>query len=486
MNLAKDNRVLFVLCNSRTGYSLWAKKDEIINNPEFDPYYDKEFLEKTLGTRKRKGNNEDILYTLGNVGGQFLAQNIETPSRVVEDGINLKELERHIEEFQPTHVGFSVMLDSYRTFIQSSRFIRERYPNIKIIAGNVGSLVPGSVKHADFLCRGEGTLFLREILGENIERPIKVPSIVVKRFRPSPHNPKKFIETPTGVLVTNLGCNSGCDFCITYALYKSHYIIGDETGIKQALLEIGEKVDRPNVTVIVADPIGLTNEKKWSTLIDIMRGENYCFHLNVMTTSKLVTKYSQNGGLLDKFKHSEEFEISLFQMGMETTTLEGKYRKNQGAKWRRILKTLNDYGIISVLSAIMGFDHHDHATVKQDLHNIISLDPTILHLTNLRVLYETKLWHHYQNQRRLLDVPPEFRMLWGYQAFLHPHFKPRFQDCLPLMLELEEVIQENIGNYYARATTVIKNRTKSAYNDRLIKIGEAMKSMTLVQEAKTS
>lgn len=139
---------------------------------------------------------------------------------------------------------------------------------------------------------------------------------------------------------------------------------------------------------------------------------------------------------------------------------------------------LNDHGIISALSMILGYDYHTYQTAIQEVRNAIELDPTIVHFANLRVLYETKLWYEYERQGRLLDVPPEFRMLWGYQAFTHPHFHSGFTDCLPLMLECEDILRENIGSsYYIRSIEAIKNRRKSAYNDNLLKIGETMKEL---------
>jgi len=50
----KKNRILFVYCDEKHGYSIWDKKDGILNDPYFDPYYDKEFLIDILNKHEQK------------------------------------------------------------------------------------------------------------------------------------------------------------------------------------------------------------------------------------------------------------------------------------------------------------------------------------------------------------------------------------------------------------------------------------------------
>jgi hypothetical protein len=454
------------------GYSLWTKRESILSNPEFDKYYDRKFLEDWI-EKCGKISLEDILYTMGNISGHFLSQNIETPSKVIDVPISIELLEKEIQSFNPTHIGFSVMLDSYQTFIDCCHFLRKKHPQIKIIAGNVGALVLETENYADYVCKGEGTYFLRQLFGEKMDISLKIPRIIAKRFRPLPYNPKKFAEIPTAILTTDLGCAMGCDFCITYALYRRNYKIGNAAEIKKALLDMGEMINKRDIPVMITDPTGLTDEKLWEDVIELMKGENYCFHLNTLTTSALIDRYSKKGGLLDKFKRSEEFEIVLLEIGLESVA--EKYAKNRNANWKEIIKTLNEYGIVSALSMIIGFDYHTRQTVLQEVKDALAFDSTIFYISNLKILYETKLWYLYKEQGRLLDVPPEFRMLWGYFAFTHPHFKSGFNDCLPLMLECEDLINENIGSFYLRSMKIIKNRKKSEYNDNLLKLDEFIK-----------
>ncbi|MHA1785697.1 MAG: B12-binding domain-containing radical SAM protein [Candidatus Helarchaeota archaeon] len=468
-----ETKILFVYVDT-IGISIWDKKDYILNNPEFDSFYDKEVLNSVLNAREHP-NIINMLYSVGNVSGEFLAQNIGFESRVIHEPISVELLNNAIKNFKPSHVGFTIMLSAYNIFKKCVHFMRKNYPQIKIIAGGVGALIEETKKLADYTCTGEGVRFIRQILGDKNDRPLRIPRTIIKRFRPLPNNPKKLSENKVAILTTNLGCGNGCDFCITYALYKRSFRLGSALEIKNALIDMGNMLNREDIGVILTDPIGLVDERKWNKVIELMKGENKRFHLSLLTSSKLVNKYSSPGALFDKFQKSEELEISLIELGLETLE-PNRYKKNEDVEWKKLVDELSDRGIISVLSMIIGLDHQNYKSVIQEVENAITFDPTLLHVTNLRVLPETKLWKDYKNQGRLLDVPPEFRMLYGYQAFKHPHLRSGFKDCLPLMIECEELISKNLGSFYNKAIKIFQRRNKNPYNNRLIKLGESFKS----------
>jgi hypothetical protein len=274
--LLSENRILFVYVNTK-GYSLWDRKEYILSRPQFDKYYDKEFLESII--ERKKPMEENILYTLGNVGGEFVAQNISTPSKVIAEPINIDILKKEIEEFHPSHIGFSVNLSAFELFKEYSHYMRQNYPKIKIIAGDVGALVPEITQYVDYVCRGEGVQFVRKLFNEDLEKPIQIPRTKLIRFSPNPLKPNEYIPSIFGALTTDLGCGIGCDFCITYALYKRNYIIGKALEIKQALVDIGNLIyaetKSNDISIVLTDPLALKDEKMWLDIINLMHGENF-------------------------------------------------------------------------------------------------------------------------------------------------------------------------------------------------------------------
>ena len=471
----QENRILFAHACTK-GYSIWDRRNYFLNRPQFDKYYDKELFESLI--KDKKFYEEDLLYAEGNIGGEFISQNMSTPSKVIHETISIDLLKKEIEDFKPTHVGFSVTMFGYELFKECSHYIRTNFPDIKILAGDVGALAPGTKMYADYICKGEGTKFVRELLGEDPNKDIFIPCTRIKRYRPNPLDSKNTIISHFGILTTNLGCGMGCDFCVTHALYGGNYFIGDPKSIKTAMIKMAENISNEtksnDISIILTDPLAFQNEKKWLQVIELLKGENYTFHVNALTTSRLIEKYSQKDRLLDKIQRSEEFELSLIELGIET--VDPIYKKNIKTDWKLMLNGLHDRGIITVLSMIVGYDFHDRVAALKDVNTVISYEPMVLIVANLRIQYETKLWYDYTKANRLLDVPPEFRYLWGYQAFKHPHFEPRFKDCLPLMLEIRDE-QDKMGRVYERAVDVIRKRNQTPYNQKLLMIGEGLKKL---------
>jgi hypothetical protein len=58
-----------------------------------------------------------------------------------------------------------------------AEYLRKNYPDIKIIVGGYGTMLPDleDIVPCDEICRGEGVSWLREYFGENPEAPINHP-----------------------------------------------------------------------------------------------------------------------------------------------------------------------------------------------------------------------------------------------------------------------------------------------------------------------
>ena len=76
---------------------------------------------------------------------------------------------KKIQQFKPTHVGFTIMLSAYNVFRKCVHFIRNRFPHVKIIAGAVGALIDETKNLADYTCIGEGVHFIRRLFNEKLD-----------------------------------------------------------------------------------------------------------------------------------------------------------------------------------------------------------------------------------------------------------------------------------------------------------------------------
>ena len=58
----------------------------------------------------------------------------------------------------------------------------------------------------------------------------------------------------------------------------------------------------------------------------------------------------------------------------------------------------------------------------------------------------TSLWEKLKRENRLLNLPPDFFYINGFQPFKHPHFRPGFVDMLPLIRDIHEFICKELGD----------------------------------------
>ena len=60
-----------------------------------------------------------------NLVGRFLAANIETPSHVIDNPLNPEILISELEKEPYTHVGFSVISNDFRNFIECAKLVKK-------------------------------------------------------------------------------------------------------------------------------------------------------------------------------------------------------------------------------------------------------------------------------------------------------------------------------------------------------------------------
>jgi radical SAM superfamily enzyme YgiQ (UPF0313 family) len=373
--------------------------------------------------------------------GNFIATNINTPTKVLNGFVSEKKLinvlSRAKKQGHPfTHVGFSINVNAFSTFVKCVNAVREFDKNIVIIAGNVGSMFEDTKKYADYICRGNGVPFLRKLFGEDIDTPYQL------ELMPSKLTTRVFgltMKSDTAHLVTKLGCPMKCDFCITNQLFQGKFTPSFYTPkqVYEAMVNHREKIKK-NFDTLVCEPTAITNKKWWYDLFELFERESDDYTISFATTVASLKKLDY-----DKISKSS-LRIKYVNIGVESFSLD--YAKNQKhAETKELIKKLTNYGIVSWATFIIGFDHQTHDSIWDEIHKLIDLDATYYAVLNLKVLPETPLWRRYEAEGRLLNVSNDFYYLDGFQAFKHPHFKPGFEDMLPLLYDINKYIESETG-----------------------------------------
>ncbi len=154
-----------------------------------------------------------------------------------------EEMEKAIKEYTPNYIGITFTTLLFEEAKIVSKFIKERFPEIKIIAGGVhSSIFPeevAEVPYIDIVVYGEGDITLQEIVknkplnsikgiaynksGQIIKNPPRplienldnLPMPAWHLFNPKMYmNPKAIArESPVGTIGTSRGCVYGCIYC---------------------------------------------------------------------------------------------------------------------------------------------------------------------------------------------------------------------------------------------------------------------------------
>jgi len=375
-----------------------------------------------------------------NTAGEFLAANLSTPSTVIskpiDPGLIRNELTKAVNEgFPYSHVGFSVYVDGYSRFIASALAVKKFDPNIITIAGNVGSLFEQTKDYVDHVHIGDGVPFLRELLGEDTNEPYRLKLIPA---RIATHIAGMDFSSRMYQVVTKIGCQHHCEFCVTNILFQgkcSGELFTPEQ-VHDALVQKRSKEKKDFITFF-CDPTAVMSKKWWYRLFDLFREESGDFPVIFLSTASSLQHFD-----FDHMRNSA-MRIELVNLGVESfSTIFGK---NLNVDLKQTIARLHEYGIAVDATFIVGFDHHTHDNVWQEIKQLVDLDAEINDVMNLRPLPQTPIWNQLKTENRLISLPIEFYYMLYFQSFIHPHFKPGFVDMLPLLAGINTYIERERG-----------------------------------------
>ncbi|MCK4381465.1 MAG: hypothetical protein KAW51_10035, partial [Candidatus Lokiarchaeota archaeon] len=194
----------------------------------------------TDATGQRFTHGDDIFTIISHThcfGNHILAQNINEPSVLLEyprwDHFT-KEVEKGYE-----YIGISCFPVHLDSVLKMCEYIRKNSPDTTILIGSYGAQAfkakydeETQKKYVDYAVKGEGVKFLRELLGEDINRPIEQK--LMPKCGGSLHFIDKYPRGTIGFLVSGLGCPGACDFCSTTEMfgYKRLQFLSPEELVK--------------------------------------------------------------------------------------------------------------------------------------------------------------------------------------------------------------------------------------------------------------
>ncbi len=345
-------------------------------------------------------------------GLYFLAENIDMPTVVLD----FPTLPQFIEELKKgyAYVGISYVMPNFKKAQKMAALIRQCSPQSKIILGGHGVAVSETeavIEH-DYLCRGEGVAFLRQLFGEDPAKPIRHP------FLYSSHN-RRVLGTPlpegSGILIPGVGCANKCRFCATSHFF-GEYVTYLKTG-KEMFAICCAYEDKLGVTDFgVMDENFLKVPQRAMELLACIEHSGRQFTFGIFSSAETITSLPSLDLLV-------RLGITFVWMGVEST--HEIYEKNKGVDFKQLVAELRKRGISVMTSAILFLEEHTKDNLWADVDFAIGLNADYVQFMELGPLPGTKLYRDYEEQGKLCttdEMPYEERHGQDRIWFKHPEF----------------------------------------------------------------
>lgn len=450
-----NKEVLFTIAQDDTYNTVdWTTRLEGLRVKGFDRYYDSEFLEGFVSGISQKGKSSfSFNWYPYNAPGEWMSRNIDCPNTVITEPITVDRAVQELDTGNYEYLVIATYLSGYSTFRDIARMARVRYPNVKVIAASVGALLPESAELADYTLKGSQVHDLREIIGQPRLDPLKTVT-VQSDTETSVNGVTK--KSSYALLVSSLGCMYGCDFCPSTAQFGTEYSAPfSATQIREAIISAHDNIapDSQTFTVSIAEPQGMGNIRLWKEVLRLCRDMPFECELVSTTSSKVLQKYS-----IDELT-SGALRLSTVNIGVESL-IQG-YEKNSGVDLRALIDKLQEAGINVVTTSILGLDWHTKENIAEEVALLKKLESSGYIVANLKMQPGTPLYYKYKKEGRLLDVPPELLVFYGYQAYTHPHFSAGFNDMLPLLRDAGQELSGGTNALTASLDVFLKRTNKN-------------------------
>jgi haloalkane dehalogenase len=296
-------------------------------------------------------------------GLEYIANNIESPT-VVLHWPSCRELIRELRNGRFDYVGVSYTFQLIPRLEKTVALIRRYAPAARIILGGYGTAVEESTRLGDIVCRGEGIEFVRDLLGEAREEPIRHPTIVYRnRLFSLPIRAGRKL-----VLCSGLGCAEGCDFCAPSHFFERRYrpFVKDGRELFRVMNALYEQTGLDEF--LIFDENFLVYRKRAAELAESCEEAGRSFEFFTFSSIRALSRFS-----------TEE----LIRIGISAVWigLEGKrsgYRKLRGEGLNDLVRRLTDCGILVCGSMIIGFDYQTPEIIQEELDSFLNAGLTYL------------------------------------------------------------------------------------------------------------
>jgi radical SAM superfamily enzyme YgiQ (UPF0313 family) len=343
-------------------------------------------------------------------GPLFLASFVQQEGhevRIYERNIEKTPLVRVMDEFRPDVIVGTLLFGGQIPDMQAvCKQLRSRYPGLPILCGGLtASMIPELLLQeglADYVGISEGEYTLLELLevvrgqrdpstvqslvyldssGKAVHTPLRPFADLTKfpetdySLLPMDQYATFFPEVPrVSVVHSSKGCPFQCTFCFSPGYYRCQY----RTRRRQTVMREIETL----VTDFGMDGVVFNDE-----LLGFHKEELHAYCDDISALSKQLGKAIRWGGetrfgmlKYEDFKHMADTGCWLLAFGLESGSPDMLKRLKKTYPLDKVETDINNckaVGIRTMTNAIFGFPDETPAQVKQTVHTIFRLNPTI-------------------------------------------------------------------------------------------------------------
>lgn len=346
-------------------------------------------------------------------GLYFIAANLDADITIL-DFPSKARFEKELDKDYDA-VGISFICPNLKKAKEMSRLVREKLPKAEIILGGHGAAVEGveDLISCDHVVKGEGIMWMRRYIGQNVTDPIVHPAIPSTERRSIHGVPLP--GTTSSLLVPGVGCVNACSFCSTSHFFGKEYTAYINTGKELFNTCCGIADARGTNSFFIMDENFLKDKERALEFIDEMEKNNRFFTFHVFSSSEAITAFG--------IDNMVRLGVSFSWIGFESKTGQGEFEKNDGITPKDLVRELRSNGISVLGSGILCMDHHTPQNMQEDIDFMIDIEADTVQFMLFTPLPVTGLYQRLQKKGLIKeDLPFEEwhgqKMLnWNHEAF---------------------------------------------------------------------
>lgn len=403
-------------------------------------------------------------------GLMFLQQNVSAPCTVLDFPTRarfVRELRRHDYDI----VGISSIVVNVGKVREMCRLVRQHSPASTIVVGGHVTAIPDieSLIDADHVVKGEGVAWLREFLGERVDRPIAHPVIPSSfGFRIMGLPGRRGGGNAAATIIPSVGCPMGCNFCTTSSFFggKGKVVNFFERGedLFRVMCEAESRLRVDNFFMM--DENFLLYKKRALELLDRMKAQHKPWTLYVFSSANAIKQYD--------IRQLVELGIGWVWLGLESPR--NAYAKLQGTDTLALTRELQSHGINVLGSTIIGLEHHTPENIHAELEHAVAHDTAFHQFMLYTPMPGTPLHAEVAAQGRMLhdvdlaDIHGQFKFNFRHPAIsrdeskslLDRAFRLDFERNGPSLYRLMRTMMEGVKRYGEDHDPRVRERLSAA------------------------